>query len=293
VPSTPASTAPATPEPPHKPTRVIALINQKGGVGKTTTTVNLGACLGEMGKKVLFIDTDPQAHLTLHLGIDPDSLERSMYHLLTDSTVGCDTVIKKLTDEMSILPAEVNLAGVESELAPRIHSGEAQRILRDKVLSYVEPKGKKGPSLFDYVLIDCPPSLGMLTINSLALAREVLVPMQSHFLALQGLSKLLETVNHIKQQVNPDLKVSGIILCMHESQTVLAGEVMGDLASFLEASRTVDVPWSKAEILQPPIRRNVKLAECPSFGKTILDYAPGCNGAQDYRMLAMNVDEMV
>lgn len=270
-------------------TRVIALINQKGGVGKTTTTANLGAALAELGKKVLFIDMDSQAHLTLHMGVDPDTLEKSIYHLLTDPAVTAQQIAKQLNDKIWVLPAEVNLAGVESELAAQAQSGNAQQTLAKKVKAWTS--SPKAPA-FDYVLIDCPPSLGMLTINALAFAQEVFVPMQSHFLALQGLSKLLETVNLVRQSVNKTLKVSGIILCMHEAQTALGREVMADLDAFLEASRNLDVPWRAADILQPAIRRNIKLAECPSFGKTILDYAPSSAGAQDYRLLALNVSEM-
>ncbi len=270
-------------------TRVIALINQKGGVGKTTTTANLGAALAELGKRVLFIDMDSQAHLTLHMGVDPDTLEKSIYHLLTDPSVTAQSIAKQVSDHIWVLPAEVNLAGVESELAAQAQSGSAQQTLARKVRQWIS--GPKAVA-FDYVLIDCPPSLGMLTINALAFAQEVFVPMQSHFLALQGLSKLLETVNLVRQSVNKDLKVSGIILCMHEAQTALGREVMADLDSFLEASRNLDVPWRNADILQPAIRRNIKLAECPSFGKTILDYAPSSAGAQDYRLLALNVSEM-
>lgn len=255
-------------------------MNQKGGVGKTTTTVNLGAALTGLDQRVLLIDLDPQGHLSLHVGIDPDTLERSMYDLFTDPAVTAADIARKIDDDLSVLPAEVNLAGVESELASLSAAGLSQRVLRDKVLPFVAQEK------FDFVLMDCPPSLGLLTINALTLAGEVVVPMQAHFLALQGLSKLLETVGHIKKSLNPALVVSGIVLCMHEGQTVLAGEVVADLKSFLDSARSMDVPWRNARLLEPAIRRNIKLAESPSFGKTIFDYAPWCPGANDYRALA-------
>lgn len=295
LPGTPATIvnvqipAPGTPPSPpnNRPntkTRFIALVNQKGGVGKTTTTVNLGTALAMTGKRVLLIDLDPQGHLTLHTGIDADSLDKSIYDLLTDPAVTAADLAHTPRENLTVLPAEVNLAGVESELAGLAETGQAQRILRDKCAPLLTQNDG-----FDYVLIDCPPSLGMLTVNALTLAREVIVPMQAHFLALQGLSKLLETVTLVKQSVNPDLIVAGIILCMHESQTLLAGEVLADLNAFLDAARDQDVPWRDAVVFQPPIRRNIKLAECPSFGQTIFDYAPTCPGANDYQSLAQAV----
>jgi chromosome partitioning protein len=277
-------------------------MNQKGGVGKTTTTVNLGAALARAGKRVLFIDLDPQAHLTLHLGVDPEALERSVYHVLTDPAVTAESVAQSAGENMAVLPGEVNLAGVESELAALAASGHAQRVLREKCAAMIQggtgSGGKtasgKGAAAraYDFVLIDCPPSLGLLTLNALALADEVFVPMQAHFLALQGLSKLLETVALVKQSVNPALHVTGIILCMYEGQTVLAGEVLADLGSFLEAARGMEVPWRDAVVLKPPIRRNIKLAECPSFGKSIFDYAGASAGAGDYKALAEAVTAM-
>lgn len=269
-------------------TRVIALINQKGGVGKTTTTVNLGAALSRLGQRVLLIDLDPQAHLTLHVGVDPDALDLSVYDLLASDDVTAAQVLRQVTDTLAVIPAEVNLAGVEMELAARAASGAAQRILADKLdvlLGSHEPP-------FDFVLMDCPPSLGLLTIGALAAATEVIVPMQAHFLALQGLSKLLETVALVRQSLNPMLTVAGVLPCMHESQTLLASEVMADLRTFFDAARSLDVPWRSAQILGPSIRRNIKLAECPSFGKTIFDYAPDCNGARDYQQLARRVFEL-
>jgi len=265
--------------------RIIALMNQKGGVGKTTTTVNLGAALAERGSRVLFIDLDPQAHLTLHLGVDPESLERSVYDVLTDPAITAVEVAREVGERMLLLPAEVNLAGVEGELSPLAAEGKAQGVLREKCV----PLLARG---FDYVMIDCPPSLGLLTINGLSLATEVFVPMQAHYLALQGLSKLLQTVGLVQQGVNPALRVTGIVLCMHEAQTLLAAEVLNDLSSFLEAARGMDVPWCDAQVLQPPIRRNIKLAECPSFGQTIFAYASQCPGAHDYRQLAASVEIM-
>ncbi len=282
-PSTPA----ATPRTDQPSTRVIALVNQKGGVGKTTTTVSLGSALAAMGKRVLLIDLDPQAHLTLHLGVEPDGLERSVYDLLTDPDVSAQSIAHAVGPNMTVLPAEVNLAGVEPQLAPLAASGRAQRVLLEKCQPLLSRGG--GGQGFDFVLIDCPPSLGLLTLNALALASEVIVPMQAHFLALQGLSKLLETVALVNQTINPKLAVCGVVLCMHESQTLLAGEVLADLRAFLDAARTQDVPWRDAVVFGPPIRRNIKLAECPSFGKTIFDYAPGCPGANDYQSLAQAV----
>lgn len=279
-----AAEAPLTPPP---QTRRIALINQKGGVGKTTSTVNLGAALAEAGQRVLMVDLDPQAHMSIHLGINPETLDKTMYDLLTDDDTSAFEIAQEVDDNLVVLPSEMNLAGVEAELAPKMVTGMAQRVLRDKVDALIRESG--GARHFDYVLIDCPPSLGLLTINSLVLAQEVIVPMQAHFLALQGLSKLLETVQLVNQAFNPDLIVSGIILCMHERQTILAGEVLADLNDFFEANRELDVPWRGAQVYTPPIRRNIKLAECPSFGKTIFQYEPNCAGAQDYRELARAV----
>lgn len=268
---------------PRTSSRIIALINQKGGVGKTTTTVNLGAALARLGHRVLYIDLDPQAHLTLHVGIDADQLERSVYDLLVDDAVSAEQVVVDCGSHMQLLPAEVNLAGAETELASLAEQGRAQRLLADKVRPLIEERH------YHFVLIDCPPSLGLLTINALALAREVLVPMQAHFLALQGLSKLLETVALVRQSVNPDLRVAGVAPCMHEGNTILANEVIADLKTFFDAARSMDVPWSRARVLDPAIRRNIKLAECPSFGQTIFEYAPDCHGAKDYDALAQSL----
>lgn len=295
-----------------RPPRVIALMNQKGGVGKTTTTVNLGAALAAGGQRVLLVDLDPQAHLTLHLGLEAAQIESSIYDLMVNDDVPVEQVITRINDGLAVLPAHVNLAGIEAELAPKMITGRAQRILQEKCRELSrKSEGNDSPSVahhdtetadrqaldlrpstFDYILIDCPPSLGLLTVNALTFATEVIVPMQAQFLALQGLSQLLETVKLIQASFNPGLIVSGVVLCMHERQTILASEVMADLQAFLDAARDQAVPWRNAQILAPMIRRNIKLAECPSFGATVFDYAPQSHGAADYRALAASVTTM-
>jgi len=247
--------------------RVIAMLNQKGGVGKTTSTVNLGAALAEEGRRVCLIDLDPQAHLTLHLGIEPDCIERTAYDVLIDPECpASDAIVRGARPNLDALLAEVDLAAAETELAG---VPDRQQILARKF----EPCAGD----YDVVLIDCPPSLGLLTLNALALADEIIVPMQAHFLALQGVGRLLETVGLVCASVNPDLRVSGIVLCMHDE--------------FFEAARATNVPWRDCRVLRPPIRRNIKLAEAPSFGRTIFDYAPWCPGALDYRKLAQSLAE--
>ena len=276
------SHAPDAPSQRHgSPTRIIALMNQKGGVGKTTTTVNLGTALARNGHNVLLIDLDPQAHLSLSVGIEPDDLDKSIYHLLTETDTLAAHVVQQVNKNLGVLPAEVSLAGIETELADHLATGHAQTILRNKAGQLAEQ--------FDFVLIDCPPSLGLLTINALTLAREVIVPMQAHFLALQGLSKLLETISMVRQGINNQLLVAGIVLCMHESQTILAGEITRDVESFLQQAHDTDLPWNRARLFKPPIRRNIKLAESPSFGQAIFDYAPDSHGAADYAALANTI----
>lgn len=268
----------------NAPKRRIALINQKGGVGKTTTTVNLGVALHKLGRRVLLVDLDPQAHLTLSLGIDPQELDATMYDLLADSDRSGFEVVREADSGVAVLPADVNLAGVEAELAAQVVTGAAQTRLKDSCAGLMDQ--------FDDVLIDCPPALGLLTINGLLAADEVIVPMQAHYLALQGFSKLLETVSMIRRGLNPGLSVAGVVLCMYEGNTLLAGEVVGEVKGFLESARGTEAPWADAVVFDPPIRRNIKLAEAPSFGQSVFDYAEESNGAKDYEKLARSVMEV-
>jgi chromosome partitioning protein len=259
-------------------TRIIALINQKGGVGKTTTTVNLGAALALLGQRVLIVDLDPQAHATLFLGIDPGAVQRSVYDLMLDWDDDLSRAITPVRERLWVVASETDLAAAEAELVSE--SDRHRRLSR--ALAHLQPQ-------FDFVLIDCPPSLGLLTVNGLAAAREVIIPMQAHFLALQGVSKLLETVRLVRWKINPLLRVTGVVVCMHDAQATHTQEVVSDIGAFLEQARGQDVPWNRAQVFRPFIRRNIKLAESPSFGQTIFDYAPQAAGAQDYQSLAESI----
>jgi chromosome partitioning protein len=258
--------------------RSIALMNQKGGVGKTTTTVNIGASLAARGRRALLIDLDPQAHMTLHLGVE--TAERATtYDLLVDPRVKVADVLVTARPNLDVIPAETDLAAAELELSAR---PGREFILGNKLKPHLDR--------YDVILFDCPPSLGILTLNALATAKEVFVPMQAHFLPLQGVGKLLETVGLVCENVNPALRVTAIILCAHEGNTTLSKEIVADLEGFFEKSRGQPVAWRDCRILEPAIRRNIKLAEAPSFGQTIFEYAPWCIGALDYAAL---VDQLV
>lgn len=261
--------------------RRIAVINQKGGVGKTTTVANLGTAVASAGRRVLLIDLDPQAHLSLHLGIELGDEQPSAYDVLTSSTPISDVALH-IRDNVTLVPADIDLAAAEAELVSIMGR---EMILREAV-DAVELS-------HDVLLIDCPPSLGVLTINALAAAEEVLIPLQAHFFALQGVSKLLDTVMLVRQRINPRLKVAGFVLCMHDATTRLAGEVIADLTRFLEGVRGQSIPWADACIYTSRIRRNIKLAESSSFGQTVFDYAPRSHGAADYADLAREIFDSV
>jgi chromosome partitioning protein len=263
--------------------RTIALMNQKGGVGKTTTTVNLGAALAELGKRVCLIDLDPQAHLTINYGIEPTREITSLYNVLIDEDKSILEAIQSVDDRIAVVPSSIDLAAAEIELVAVL----GREMLLKKRLEAVA-----GALEFDYLLLDCPPSLGLLTINSLAAASEVIIPMQPHFLALQGMAKLLETVQLVSRRMNPKLKISGLVLTMFDSQTKLSNEVVAELENFIIEARGRNLPWSDAIIFETKIRRNIKLAESPSFGQTIMKYGPKSAGANDYRGLAQEVIAM-
>lgn len=259
--------------------RVIALMNQKGGVGKTTTTVNLGASLAEAGKKVCLIDMDPQAHLTINYGVEPSADIVSLYNVLVEERSILES-LQTVENGIALVPSSIDLAAAEIELVSVLGR---EQILKKRL----ESAGFD----FDYILLDCPPSLGLLTINALAVASDVIIPMQPHFLALQGVGKLLETVHLVSRRMNPALKVAGIVLTMFDSQAKLSTEVVNDLNAFAEDAKGKNLPWSNARIFKSKIRRNIKLAESPSFGQTILSYDAASNGAADYRTLARELLE--
>jgi chromosome partitioning protein len=260
--------------------RRIAVMNQKGGVGKTTTTVHVGAALARAGRRVLLIDLDAQSHLTLHLGVDPAARPAGTYEALTQG-VPLAGLRRTIGPNLDLIPSHIDLAAAEAELVSVVGR---EVILRD-LIAYDD-------GVYDYVLMDCPPSLGVLTLNALAAADEVFIPLQPHYLALHGLSKLLETVLLVHSRINPGLRVTGVVVCMHEAGTRLASEVMDDVRAFLASSADSGQPWAGARVLATIIRRNIKLAECPSHGKTIFDYAPRSNGAEDYTALAAEIHAM-
>lgn len=251
--------------------RTIAVLNQKGGVGKTTSAVNTAAALAAAGRRVVVIDFDPQAHMTIHLGVEPTAVRIGAYEVLTESA-GFESSLMLVRPNLWLLAANINLVGAETELVNvvgrEIILREAMQSCRDK---------------FDFCLIDCAPSLGLLSLNALAAAEEVLIPLQPHFLALQGFGKLLQTVDLVNKRINPRLKVTGVLLCMHDTRASLSSEVRADIESFLESARGTNSAWDGAVVLPSFIRRNIKLAEAPSYGRTIFEYDPACNGAEDYR----------
>ena len=257
--------------------RSIAIINQKGGVGKTTTAVNLSAALAEAGNRVWLIDLDPQAHASLHVGFGMEEEYLSMYDVLT-ADVTLDEVRHYVDDNLWLTPSHIDLAAAEMELAGAVGR---EIILRDRMADVSEE--------FDYIIFDCPPSLGILTLNALTTANEVFLPLQPHFLALHGLSKLLRTIELVGRRLNPVLQLTSVVYCMFDTGTRLAKEVVEDVELFFEDQRDTDSIWSDAYSFDTRIRRNIRLAEAPSYGQSIFQYSNDSNGAQDYRSLAQEV----
>lgn len=261
--------------------RTIAVMNQKGGVGKTTTSVNLAAGLARQGKRVLLVDLDPQGHASLHVGVEPVGDSPTVYDVFS----GHSTIAKVrhlVAPNLWVAASNVDLAAAELEL---VDAPNRETVLREALQPIREERA------FDYIVMDCPPSLGVLTVNALTAATEVFIPLQPHFFALQGLSKLLSTTALVRRRLNRELKVTGIVLCLYETGTRLASDVLDDLNDFLDRSDS-DAPWSDACIFDTRIRRNIKLAEAPGYGQSIFDYDPKCAGAVDYTNLVDEVATM-
>ncbi len=247
--------------------RIIAIANQKGGVGKTTTSINLSAALGAKGKKVLVIDTDPQGNTTSGYGIDKNELDYSVYDLMLGECSVHDCIIKNVIENVSIIPSNVDLSAVEIELIGK----EQKEYILKKEIDYIK-------DMYDFIIIDCPPSLSMLTINSMTTANSILVPIQCEYYALEGLSDLLHTVNLVQERLNPELAMEGVVFTMFDARTNLSNQVVENVKSYLGQN-----------VYKTVIPRNVRLAEAPSYGQPINVYDPKSAGAEAYAMLADEV----
>ena len=249
--------------------QIMAIINQKGGVGKSTTAVDLSAALGAKGKRVLVVDFDPQGNATSGFGIDKDRLKLSIYDCLMDSKPLKDAIVTTCAENVDAAPATIDLAGAEIELV--------SVMARESVLRYVLDPIRES---YDYVLIDCPPSLGLLTVNALVAADSLFIPIQCEFYALEGLSKLLESMRMVKTRLNPTLDVFGVLMTMHDVRTTLSRQVIGEVRDYFGQ-----------KVFNTVIPRNVKLSEAPSHGLPVRLYAPTSKGALAYDELAQEVIE--
>ncbi len=247
--------------------KVIAIANQKGGVGKTTTAINLSAALAQKGKQILVVDSDPQGNATSGFGIDKNSLDNTIYELLLGECWIQDCIIKNVFENLSVVPANVNLAAAEIEM---IGVDKKEYILRQEV-DWVKDD-------YDFVIIDCPPSLSMLTVNAMTTADSVLVPIQCEYYALEGLSQLIHTINLVKERLNEDLDIDGIVFTMYDSRTNLSAQVVENVKANL-----------KQNVYNTLIPRNIRLAEAPSHGMPICFYDPKSVGAENYAALAEEV----
>lgn len=245
--------------------KAIAIFNQKGGVGKTTTNINLAACLAKKGKKILVLDIDPQGNTTSGLGIEKKALKKSSYDLMIEDDINAEDVILKTgVDNLDIIPANVSLSGAEVEMA--IIRGREKRL--KKALNQVKEK-------YDFIFIDCPPSLGLLTINSLTAVDSVLIPIQCEFYALEGVAQLMNTIEIVRKNLNEKLYVQGVILSMFDGRTNLSVQVVEEVKKYF-----------REKVYKTVIPRNVRLAEAPSYGLPIIEYDPKSKGAEAYREFA-------
>lgn len=249
--------------------RIIAIANQKGGVGKTTTAINLSACLAEKGKKVLAIDMDPQGNMTSGLGVDKDSVEKTVYDLIIGEAQIEKIICKEVLENLDVLPTNIDLSAAEIEL---IGIENKEYIIKNEV--------EKVKENYDFIIIDCPPSLSMLTINAMTTADSVLVPIQCEYYALEGLSQLIHTIELVKERLNSNLEIEGVVFTMYDARTNLSLQVVENVKDNLNQN-----------IYKTIIPRNIRLAEAPSYGMPINQYDPKSSGAESYRLLADEVIE--
>ncbi|GLK48780.1 chromosome partitioning protein ParA [Brevundimonas intermedia] len=252
------------------PARVLAVSNQKGGVGKTTTAINLGTALAAIGKRVLIVDMDPQGNASTGLGVPRETRRVTIYDVVVDQRSVDDAAVQTTVPGLWIVPADADMSGVEIELS---QADRRSYRLRDALRAHDD-----GPTAYDYVLIDCPPSLNLLTLNAMAAADAVLVPLQCEFFALEGLSQLMRTIDMVKQSLNPALEIQGLVLTMFDRRSALSGQVANDVRAHFGD-----------KVYDSVIPRNVRVAEAPSFGKPALIYDLKCAGSQAYLRLAKEV----
>jgi len=247
--------------------RIVAIANQKGGVGKTTTAINLSACIAVAEKRTLLVDMDPQSNATSGLGIDYNTIKKSTYEVILKNISAQDAIVKTEIDYLSVLPSSIRLVGAEVELVNLIG--------REKVLREVLREVEKD---YDYIYVDCPPSLGLLTINSLTAAHSVLIPIQCEYYALEGVSQLLKTIRLVQKNLNPDLEIEGVLLTMFNSRANLSHQVSEEVHKYFED-----------KVYKTIIHRNVRLSEAPSFGKPVILYDSICTGTEQYMGLAQEI----